>query len=191
MKKKSKLLVALMLVIFSLFGQVLTASASVTGRISRVTSSSLIMRTDPGVNYGIVMTMSNGEAIAALPLQNIPADGYYWSQYLGWKSPIGATVSGYAVINYSTYVQTADAKWDLNLYDNDTTTVWSTVIPAGSTGLRSDNWRGNVVAYDNLKRIEVNEFTPPGGNWNWFSPAMYVNTKFQSNYPSDYYLVLH
>lgn len=190
MKKRGKLLIAFMLITFSLFGQVLTASASVVGVVQKVTTSSLSMRTGPGTGYGIIMTMANGEAVADQG-ESVPNNGYNWGRFLGWKSSIGSTVSGYAAREYLTHVWAADAKWDLNIYATDTTESWSTCIPAGSTGLHQWNGGGSqVIAYNNLRRIGVDEYVAPGGSYRAI-PLIYVNSYFQSSSPSGYSLVLH
>lgn len=190
MKKRGKLLLVSMLVTFSLLIQVFPAFASVDGNLMKVTPSSLSMRTGPGIGYGITMTMGYGEALADKGGSTL-ADGYDWGSFLGWKSSIGSTVTGFVARNYLSNVWGLNVKQSpLNLYATDTSTSWSNTIPAYSTGLGEWDWETYVdKTYNNLKRIAVEKYTPPGGTTQ-FIARQYVNTNFQSSSPSSYYVTL-
>lgn len=202
MKKRGKLLIAFILVSFSLFSLAFPAFASVDGNVKRVLTNSLSLRTGAGTGYGLIMTMANGEASAEYAYQGAPNDGNYWVKLKGWKSSTSSIVTGWAadyVISsgqgYMCYVQHATVKnnVDLNIYNTDAVPQsWDgqAVIPAGATMLCTDGGEGDqVVAYSDLEYIGV-DYYEYNGHSVFLGQIKYVHPKFKTSSPSGYYVTL-
>jgi|LDZS01.1.fsa_nt_gi hypothetical protein len=189
MNRCIRIIFVLSLTLLLLFTSAGNVFASQDGLLSVIIANACNFRSGPGLSYPILMTVYKGEALADTG-QSVPADGYTWFSFLGWKATTSQVIAGWLAFSYIdqyfTYPTCVTSKYALNLYSSESDNSYlGSDVPANADlydGIRPALW-----LYSNLYYLKITNYYYNGRFYD-LGGTRYVHTNFRTSSPSNYYL---
>ncbi|AHF11315.1 MULTISPECIES: SH3 domain-containing protein [Dehalobacter] len=177
MKRTKRTMFTFAFVLLLLLGLQVPTYAAQDGQIRKVTTGGVNMRSGPGSSYSVIMTLSQGEALA---YQSTSGD---WDYFKGWKYTTSSIVNGYVPSGSAVSFTLATAKYALSIYSSESDSSYVGYDVPANAYLNVDTMAFN--SYSNLYYLRLTSYVS-GGTLNYQNG--YVHTNFRTSSPSNYYI---